>query len=1229
MQGERDELAKRVFPQLREICEDRGVAFSDVDLRWGVTDEQRAEGNTLPICLDEIRECRPYFIGVLGERYGWIPEAVPDELAAREPWLAEHRDCSVTELEIWHGVLTDPAAADRSFFYFRDPGYVENLPAGAHADDFRSEGPAQAKRLAGLKERIRKSGLPVREGYRDPPEFGSLVFEDLRGEIEQLFPRDATPSPLEREALLHRAFEDERNELAGGLGGYEALVREHLAGDGPPLVVTGDAGLGKSTLLARVAREIEKGKLGSLVAPGAVIAHYAAASPRGGWQAMVIRLTAELARRAGRATGGPCKEPGELRAAFADMLLAATDRGRLALILDGLEMLIEGHEVPDLSWLPSRLPGSVRLLASSRPGPVLDELRKRGWAVVEVAPLAQNERQALIERLLERHGKTLADERMARITDAAATANPLYLRTLLEELLVVGRHEMLDAQIDRLLAAPDLPRLLDQVLARYEDDYGAERPAWVGEALSLLWASRRGLSEAELRDLLGPGNASLRSAVWSPFYAAARHFLAARAGLVALAHRPVLDAVERRYLSRLEDRAGAHGKLADYFRTRFERTRMGEHVWAMAVSVGRPLHDARRIEEVPWQLARAGRFEDLAELLTDWIFVRELSARNPFELRSYWQQIEASSPLRRDEVYRRVLENPADYAPVLVTVGELLREGGHVERALELAERATSTLRVWGDEQAQGAMVGLRGVLLCDLGRLDEAANLLAQQEETLRERGNALALAHSLVNRALIAIKRAAPDDADTALSEAETIARQANDRRLLATALMNRAAALRQLGDADGSWTRLEEAEQLARLLDDPHLLAGCLSQRSRILEDRGELGEALDLAREAEASFRRAGNLSHLMASLQNRAEIHRKRGESEEALRALSEKERLCRQTGDRAGLARCLSSRAQVLLAQGELDAAVPALEEHEALWRELSGDSAAPETYYDIADSLLEIGAPEAADKALDWRAAKARSAGDEQMLARLLLLRGSIVGRELAQPAAALPLIEEARALCESLGLLSQVKLADELKARFQDAGSDRREARLGAEFSDEVLALFQEGLSHGRNREPEAAIAAFDRCLALAPGFAPALHERGACKQGLGDTRGSIDDLNEAIRLAPEHYGSWLMRGFAELGERLLDQAIADGEEALKRNATCADAQLLLAMALSVRSTTHGWFKGSARREDTTRGLEHLARALDLGYSRLAVVASNPMLEPLRRDPRYRQIAARYRIP
>ena len=39
-QAERNHLIKHVFPPVRERCAERGVGFTEIDLRWGVTEEE-------------------------------------------------------------------------------------------------------------------------------------------------------------------------------------------------------------------------------------------------------------------------------------------------------------------------------------------------------------------------------------------------------------------------------------------------------------------------------------------------------------------------------------------------------------------------------------------------------------------------------------------------------------------------------------------------------------------------------------------------------------------------------------------------------------------------------------------------------------------------------------------------------------------------------------------------------------------------------------------------------------------------------------------------------------------------------------------------------------------------------------------------------------------------------------------------------------------------------------
>src|SRR4051795_13746800 len=105
MQAERDHLVRVVFPALRERLEPFRVHLVDVDLRWGVTREQAENDQALRLCLEQIDECRPFFLGLLGERYGWVPDRLPDETLRRFPWLRDQPGRSVTELEFLHGAL--------------------------------------------------------------------------------------------------------------------------------------------------------------------------------------------------------------------------------------------------------------------------------------------------------------------------------------------------------------------------------------------------------------------------------------------------------------------------------------------------------------------------------------------------------------------------------------------------------------------------------------------------------------------------------------------------------------------------------------------------------------------------------------------------------------------------------------------------------------------------------------------------------------------------------------------------------------------------------------------------------------------------------------------------------------------------------------------------------------------------------------------------------------------
>ena len=826
MGAEREELVKFIFPQLRKLCEQRGVTWGEVDLRWGITNEQKAEGQVLPICLAEIERSRPYFIGLLGERYGWVPKQIPQELIDQEPWLEQHLDHAVTELEILHGVLNNPEMAQHALFYLRNPSYVDTLPEEQRAD-YRETDHALVAQLAALKQRIRTSGFPVHEAYPDPKALGQLVLADLTALIEELYPAGSEPDALAREAAEHEAFAASRagTRVYIGRSEYFEALDAHAQGEGPPLVVLGESGSGKSALLANWAlkrRETHPDEL--------LLMHFVGASPASiDWAGMLRRLMGELMKHFAIEAEIP-DAPEELRPAFASLLYMAAARGRVVLLIDALNQLEDRQGARELLWLPPQIPANVRLVVSTLPGASLKEAEKRGWPTLTVEPLQPEERKRLIRDYLDQYTKKLSDQRTEQIAAAPQSANPLYLRALLEELRVWGEHETLDERIAHYLAAAGLEELYALVLERYEADYERERPGLVREAMALIWAARRGLSEAELLDLLGADGGPLPGAFWSPLLLAAEQSLVDRAGLLAFFHDYLREAVRRRYAATPEAQATLHLRLADYFDTQEGRL------------------SPRGIAELPWQLAEASSWRRLYDLLADLDFLKVAWEASEFEVKARWAAVEQNCDLRLADAYRGVAEEPRRYPDHVWRVASLLTDTGHPSEALGLQEYLVEHYREVGDNASLQACLGNQALILKARGDLEGALALHKEQERICRELGDPDGLHRSLGNQANILYARGDLDGAMALYKEKERICRELGNLASLQVCLGNQALILKARGDLDGAMALHKEQERICRELGLQEGLGISLSNQAAYLLEAERPAEALPLIEES---------------------------------------------------------------------------------------------------------------------------------------------------------------------------------------------------------------------------------------------------------------------------------------------------------------------------------------------------------------------------------------------
>ncbi len=309
--AERDYLVKHVFPGLRQWCARFKLHLVDIDLRWGVTAAETESGKVIDICLEQIDGSRPFFVCMLGNRYGWVPgpEGIPDATRERYDRLRGKERFSITHLEIYYAILssltteTSREEASQALFFFREETSLPEPESIAvwSADEreeyrrtFFESDPSNAERLAELeshiirhyRERTDTAPVPAGSGRRiytykprfnstltNPEDgrlkgrftvsslrpFGRLVSRSIHRAIRsqfadriRYFTREEARKDRSRERDLHLDFIEIRTRLFVGREKIRRKLQSYVNGDSNRLLaLSGDPGSGKSAVLAQ------------------------------------------------------------------------------------------------------------------------------------------------------------------------------------------------------------------------------------------------------------------------------------------------------------------------------------------------------------------------------------------------------------------------------------------------------------------------------------------------------------------------------------------------------------------------------------------------------------------------------------------------------------------------------------------------------------------------------------------------------------------------------------------------------------------------------------------------------------------------------------------------------------------------------------------------------------------------------------------------------------------
>lgn len=537
MMKEREVLVKKIFPELRKKFNDRAVTITEVDLRWGVLEEEAQSGKVIDICLTEIDKSRPYFIGLLGERYGWVPP--PNEYEKHKKiienfsWVKDDIDSglSITEMEIQYGVLRSEMMRKRAFFYLRNS---ENEDSKKYTENHDS---VEREKLYKLKDIILNTEEIKSDSYLSSDELAEKVFNDLSLLIEKDFPpisEEYSELIPQLNYIFNKTSVFIRNDK------HFSKIDEHINRTSSPIVLTGKNGAGKSSLAANYLYEY------SIKNPESILLYnFSGASQDSTNHISTLKRFCEIL--SGNKIKLDEQFPSDTENGVKNYLIeliGSKSPQKVLILIDGLDEYDNENESLLLNWLPDAFPENAAVIYSLGGGKGFDRLKAKRYETVYITEPVEIDKRELITNYLAKFSKKLPDEAIQKIIHDDISELPLTLKTMLDELRQFGVHEELDNVIEYYTKASGPIEFYEKVLERLEKDFEDGKKGIVSEILTALYLVKSGLKENELLEIL-----DIPAMYWSPIHNSIESNFLNINGFIRFSNPYIKEAIIKRYLT--------------------------------------------------------------------------------------------------------------------------------------------------------------------------------------------------------------------------------------------------------------------------------------------------------------------------------------------------------------------------------------------------------------------------------------------------------------------------------------------------------------------------------------------------------------------------------------------------------------------------------------------------------------------------------------------------------
>lgn len=550
MHAERDYIKTRVIPWINEDLKSYNTSIQVTDLRWGINTESLSESEqerkVLHVCLDTIMNTRPYFVTLLGDRYGWMPPKNNVELLKQQ--LGDIGEAtlnsfdgplSVTTMELLLGAIGMKSLLPHSFFFFRKKDSYTSIPNDKLSVYCEKEGTVAYNQLAKLKERIKQfcnqnsssdsifeystRWDPEKEKMIDLDDFGKKLHDAILNDIINNEHKNEDNSSINEERKAMETFVAinsnnfyGRTQLIDKLKQF-FLIRcdkSYIHTEKMGLILTGTSGSGKSYVFSKICRElIECADEHSLL----VLYHVAGISSR---SVYVNQMLYDFCRQISNLLSVEFNETDtNIKNVFKKLILKAQAHGLFPVVLiDSLDSFLADQINDVINCISYGIP----FLCTSLP--IEKNLIKKRKEIVEMSldTFELEDAKSLINAILTSNVKELSEEHLELLLSKYddngnhAYSSPLWLSMTLSLLLELGADDFRqihaiqvdkdDKKISEYLRTviEKMPSSPDKLFSLYIE-MGCQyfNPKMTKESLTYMALTNYGIEERQLAILLG------------------------------------------------------------------------------------------------------------------------------------------------------------------------------------------------------------------------------------------------------------------------------------------------------------------------------------------------------------------------------------------------------------------------------------------------------------------------------------------------------------------------------------------------------------------------------------------------------------------------------------------------------------------------------------------------------------------------------------------------------